>query len=116
MWLIIISSKYCGVKVLWLASNCSLYSAEAVDMHTCACVIIIPNIFPANISYYTVCSFLARTHSHVASPELWVCVPVPCMFPSLSPIPQPEQYELEVAGRKRRETMKVCAVVLDCIR
>ena len=35
---------------------------------------------------------------------------------SLSLVPQPQQYKLEMAGKPRKESKKVCAVVLDSIR
>ena len=49
----------------------------------------------------------------VPSPQLCVCVTVPFMCPlSLSLVPQPEQYKLEMKAKKRKGTKKVH--VCDC--
>ena len=52
----------------------------------------------------------------MASPQLWVYVPVTCVsniYVSLSSTPQPEQYSLIIRREKRLGAKKVCTIVLD---
>ena len=76
------------IEILCLASNCSLYSTEAVDVllymlcmvsNVCSAEYSI-HLHTANTSCYTVCLFITCPQSHMASPKLLVCVPVTRVF------------------------------------
>ena len=78
----------CVMKILCLASNCSLCCTEAVDIllymlcmvsNVCSAEYSI-HLHTANVSCYTVCLFITCPQSHMASPKLLVCAPVTRVF------------------------------------